>query len=201
MVLHELLTSEPELYVQVLSDVYKAASDSIEREPTEDQTRRATMGYRLLQSMRTVPGADDTGGLDGAPLRRWVLDVRELAARADRAEVCDHHIGRLLAYAPNDGDDHAWPHRAVRNLLEEVRSDAIESSMQSEQIAKRGAHFKELFGGGAQERGKAQEAREWARASRDWPRTSALLERIAEMWEQYAVREDEEAEKRKARFG
>ena len=34
-----------------------------------------------------------------------------------------------------------------------------------------------------------------------WPRTAVMLKRIAEMWDRYAQREDEEAERDKARFG
>jgi hypothetical protein len=181
----------------MLTDVYKSSSEPADREVTDEQSKRATMEYRLLQSLKTLPGMGKGGDFNTAALHEWVTTVRNLAAQVDRVEVADHQIGRLLGYAPADTEDESWPHRAIRDLLEELRSEDIESSMVSEQVNKRGAGFRGVFEGGAKERSLAAQAREWAQVSRQWPRTSAMLTRIAEMWDRYAKREDEDAEKRK----
>jgi hypothetical protein len=57
-----------------------------------------------------IPGIKDDGSLDADALRRWVLEVRDLAGRADRLRIADLQIGELLAYAPPDAGDGAWPH-------------------------------------------------------------------------------------------
>jgi hypothetical protein len=149
LTLHELLTSEPTLFVQVLSDVFRAASGSGDQEVTEEESRRATMGYRLLQSLRKIPGIKQDGSLDGDTMRRWVLEVRDLASGADRSTIADLQLGELLAYAPPDPGDGAWPHRAVRELLEELRSEDIERGIVTEQHSKRGVFTKGMFEGGA----------------------------------------------------
>jgi hypothetical protein len=201
LVLHELLAKEPQLFAEIITDTFKAASDPPGREVSDEQAGRARQGYRLMQSLRTTPGLRPDGTVDAATLRDWTLAVRQLATKSDRTVVADHQIGRLLAYAPIDPMDGAWPDRAVRDLLEELRSDAIEHSMESEQINKRGVYTKGPFEGGRQERGYAENVRVWAVTTQAWPRTSALLARIAAMWDGYALREDQEAEKDRARFG
>jgi hypothetical protein len=110
-------------------------------------------------------------------------------------------LGELLAYAPYDPGDSAWPHRAVRDLLEELRSENIERGIVTEQHSKRGAYWKGMFEGGRQERGLAAQARESAQASQQWPRTAAMLMTISAMWDHQADRADQEAEKDKIRFG
>ena len=200
LVLHDLLLSEPELFVQVLSDVYKAASEPAERDVTDNQSKRATMGYRLLQSLRKIPGVAPDGSIDDGALRTWISSVRELAARADRSEVADHQIGRILAYAPSDPSDGGWPHRVVRDLLEDLRSDAVDGAIVSEQLNIRGVYTKGVFEGGAQERGLAERARNWAQISQSRPRTARMLNHIAQMWEHHAKREDKDAERDKAKF-
>ena len=200
LTLHDLLTSEPALFVEVLSDVFRAASQPREEEVTDDQSRRATMGYRLLQSLRTIPGLQKDGSLDADVMRRWVIDVRELAARVDRSTMADLQIGELLAYSPFDADG-AWPHRAVRDLLEELRSDDIQRGIVTEQLNKRGAYWKAMFEGGVQERGLAETARGWAKASEHWPRTNAMLMAVTRMWEEQAERADRDAAKSREKFG
>ncbi len=107
-------------------------------------------------------------------------------------------IGRMLAYAPNDTDDDAWPHRAIRDAIEEIISDDVESGIRSEHFNKRGAHWRGLTQGGAQERDLAAEARNWASlVGPRWPRTERLLRSISDMWDRESKREDEEAAKRK----
>lgn len=201
LVLHAFLAQEPKLFVDILSDVYKSASDPKGTEPTKAEINRARNGYRLLQSLRKMPGVSDEGAVDGVALRNWVLRVRELARNVDRDEIADGQIGRLLAYAPQDLEDGAWPHRAVRDVIEEVRSDTLESAIESEQLNKRGVYTKAPFEGGGQERGLAADATKAAKTAQAWPRTSALMRRIASMWEHYAQREDQDAEKDKTRFG
>ena len=110
-------------------------------------------------------------------------------------------IGHMLAYAPNDIDDSAWPHRAIRDVVEEVGSNDLESGIRTEQMNKRGVSTRGLTEGGAQERTLAGQARAWAAiVGSRWSRTERLLRSISDMWDREAKREDEEAAKRKLDF-
>jgi alpha/beta superfamily hydrolase len=113
-----------------------------------------------------------------------------LAAEADRAQITDQYIGHVLAYAPNDSADKAWPHRAIRDLIELLASDDLEIGIRTERFNMRGVWKKEIFEGGKQERELATQALTWAKASLAHPRTSAMLRNIAEMWESSAEEAD-----------
>jgi hypothetical protein len=198
LVLHRLLLSEPGFYVEILKDVYRASSAAPE-EPDEPRAARAQLGYRLLHSIRAVPGLRTDGSVDDTALHDWVTRAREAAAAAGRAVVGDHEIGRLLAHIPADPLDGAWPHRSLRTLLEQSAASELERGIEIEQVNKRGVYRKALYEGGKQERDLAEQARGWATTCEAWPRTALMLRRIADTWEHHARSEDTRAEQDKAR--
>lgn len=199
--LYRVLAREPEFFAQLLKDAYRGEGEAAEDEPSEEQQNRAEAAHRIFMHCHNVPGFQQPERPDTEALKRWVREARRLAAELDRAEIGDLMIGRVLAYAPNDTDDGAWPHRAIRDVIEDVSSDELESSIRSEQINKRGAYWKGPIEGGAQERDLAAQARAWvAVVGPRWPRTERLLRSISDMWDREAKREDEEAAKRKLDF-
>jgi len=188
--LNQILADSPDFFVRVICDAFAPASGP--KEPiTDDRKLRARLGYQVLQSMRIVPGFSGGTG-DPDHLRTWISEVRNLAKEADRALITDQQIGQVLAYAPADADDRAWPTKKIRDLIEELAADQIEKGIMISRFNQRGAFRKELYDGGNQERGLAKQYRDWAAAARNWPRTRALLERIAEDWDRHAKRADTE---------
>jgi len=196
LTLHQLLADDPDLFVEVLCAIYKPHSQTAAgpNETSEATRNLAAAGFRVLQSWRTVPGRTADGSVDAAALKAWVLRARALAAERDRVAVADVHIGKILAFAPPDPLDGAWPTRAVRELLEEIDSSAVEESIVGEQMNKRGVYHKLMHEGGAQERELAEQAAQWARGASGWPRTRRVLEEIRDAWQRQAAREDREAE-------
>lgn len=187
--LHKELSSSPELFVEVLTHVFKPANaETVEAgDDPEVVARRARISWQLLDSWRRVPGADGHGAVDGAVLCVWVHRARVLAAAVDRAAVADDRIGKVLAHAPADPDG-AWPHRGVRQALEEFDTEELNRGLVCERHNMRGVFSRGLREGGTKERALAAEARGWAAAVADrWPRTAALLEEVAAMWERYAA--------------
>jgi hypothetical protein len=183
LTIHNLLSQDPELYVEVLCDVYKPASGQ-ETEVSNERRERASAGYRLISGHHVIPGMTDSG-IDEEAMRRWVTGVRELATVRDRAAIADQYIGHILAHAPHD-EDGAWPHRSVRSLLEQLASSNVERGLLIERFNMRGVVAKSPYEGGDQERQLATTARDWSETARRWPRTSALLRTLAEDWERHA---------------
>jgi len=198
LTLHRVLAESPELFVSVLSDVFRPRSGE-RSEPTEEQRVRAQIGYRILSSLRIVPGRRGDG-IDHDALHSWVREVRRLAEDVDRVDIAEEHIGQLLAHAPRDPEDRAWPHRSVRDLIEELASEHVERGVEIERHNMRGVVSKAMFEGGRQERALADEARRWARSSARWPRTAAMLLSVARSWDTAAEREDERARHDEMRF-
>ena len=198
LAIHLLMAREPAFYVSVLSDVFSGSGQD-EKDVSEQERKRAELGYQLLSSFKTVPGSTNDQ-VDERYLTQWIDEVRRLAAEAGRSQIADIYVGHLLAHAPHDPQDGAWPHAAIRAQIERIASDDVEGGIFTERYNMRGVHQKAMFEGGAQERDLAEKYKRWARASSLFPRTSSLLTRIAEGYEHDAEREDISAEQRRSQY-
>lgn len=191
--LQQALASEPEFFVTILSLIYKARSEEVV-EVSEENRVRALMGYELLRDWKLAPGLGHDGTVDVAKLTAWVASARKLAAAAGRAEVADLHIGEVLIHYP-PGADGAWPHEAVRELLEEVGSESIERGIYTGIINSRGVVTRDIGAGGEQERLIAERHQKYAAVLADeWPRTSHLMKIIAVHYESDGRRMDIQGE-------
>jgi hypothetical protein len=195
--LHQLMAESPEFFVEVLCTVFRPASKE-RKEPTPEQRSLAHVGYRLLSQFHLVPG-EANGEINADILKAWVDGVRESATKEDRAQIADEYVGHVIAYAPPEPNG-TWPHRAIRDLLEAVRSERVESGVLTERANMRGVVRKAMYEGGGQERALADEAREWAAAAAAWPRTHAMLLKLAEMWATHASYEDQRARQDEMKF-
>jgi nucleoside phosphorylase len=132
--------------------------------------------------------------VDANVLRNWVFQVRELAASCDRTKVADMHIGHILAFSPLDPDK-AWPHTAVRELIEELRNSSIDRGLSIQIFNNRGVTTRLPIDGGDQERSLVKKYETWANQISDlYPRTAAILRDMATTYSSQANREDLSAE-------
>ena len=184
LTIHSLLAEDPSLFVSVLCDVFKPASGE-EAEITKERQAQATAGYRLLSEFHKVPGTKNSE-IDPDALKKWVTEVRELAGQKDRSAIADEYIGHALAYAPPDDKDGAWPHRVIRDLIEDVASAKMEHGIAIERVNMRGVTTRGPYDGGDQERAIAAQVRQWSDAASAWPRTSRMLKEMAAGWERDA---------------
>jgi hypothetical protein len=178
------------MFIQLICDAFTPAS-GLNEAVTDERRARAGLAFRLLRAMKTVPGISPES-IDEKQLKWWVSEVRRLAKEADRAFIADQQIGQVLAFAPADTEDGAWPAKEVRDLIEELADEEVERGIAISRFNQRGAHSRGLFDGGAQERALANQYRDWAGASVRWSRTSRLLKGIAEDWERHARMMDTE---------
>jgi hypothetical protein len=190
--LNRLLAKSPQFFMSVVRDAFSPASGEKE-EITDERRLRARLAYQLLHSIKTVAGFS-AGVEDLDYLRSWIAEVRRLAVEADRAVITDQQIGQILAFAPLDMEDQAWPSKPIRDLIEELGAEQVELGITVSRFNQRGGFTKALYEGGKQERALAAQYHEWARATRNWPRTTSLLRRIADDWERQADRADSEAQ-------
>ena len=195
--LHRVMAEDPNFYVSLIRAVFRAEGET-PSEPTPEERQRATAAYRLLSSFGEVPGRQgDT--IDPERLGVWVRDVQRLGKEAGRRGMTAEYTGHVLAHAPADPSDEAWPHKTVRDLLEKLSSEEAERGLKIERFNMRGVYSKGLFEGGKQERGFAAQYRGWAAKCDSWPRTQRLLNEIAKEWDRHAEWEDSEARKDRMR--
>ncbi|WP_219266392.1 hypothetical protein [Pseudomonas sp. Xaverov 259] len=189
--LHRMLLEQPSFFMELVCLVFRAkGAEAVEA--SESQKGRATNAYQLLKSLKSLPGQTDQE-VNQDTLLAWCLELRRLAAEHNRQDITDQLIGQVLAHAPVSLKDGAWPHEAVRHVIETLASSQVELGIRIERVNMRGVFSKALGEGGNQERAFAQQAQEWAKASLDFGRTHAMLELIARSWLADAGRADTEA--------
>jgi hypothetical protein len=197
LVIHTLLSDDPELFMSLVRDA--KPSSGRDEEITDEGRARAMAAYKLISDFHTLPGAKGAE-IDADQLNAWIKRVRELAVESDRSAITDELIGHVLAYAPEDPADGAWPHRVIRDVIDSLASDHVDQGVMVERFNMRGFTVREPYDGGSQERVLAARMREWAKIAVAWPRTAKLLEEIAKDWERHADLQDTRARQDEMRF-
>lgn len=192
LVLFQRLERDPNLFVEMLSYVFRSSNAKDPTEPTPAERNRAHVAYRLLSDFKTVPGSEDGSG-DGQFLRWWVDGARAAAAQAGLVAIGDQYIGKLLAHA-KIADSLAWPPEDVCAVIEDCASDDLDVGFATECFNKRGVYSKAIHEGGKQERLLAKQYETWSAARNKYVRTSAVLERVMKSWDAQAKSEDIRAE-------
>ena len=193
------LATNPQLFVEMISAIYKPSEESgIADETTldpEDAHKLARQASDLLRLWNITPGTRPDGAIDEAVLRDWVQRARQLAKSAGRDDIADQKIGEILACS-SLGEDGIWPAEPVRELIEDIRSKNIETGLMIGHRNLRGVTTRLPRDGGAQERNLAATFREWSRTTAlEWPRISAVLGDIATSYDHDARWHDNDAEK------
>ena len=152
----------------------------------------AKQGHKLLDGIETIPGRDTDGNIKAEKLGAWIKAVRDACEGLGRLQVADVSIGELLAHAPA-GADGVWPCEPVRDVLEELHSDAVMRGAHTGLFNSRGVVRRGV--GGGQERDLAAKYRAWAEALQySHPYLSSnLLMGMVQTYERHARREDTEA--------
>lgn len=199
LTIYSLLASDPEMFVDVLSHVFRGKNAPEDQAVTDEMKAQAKNSYDLLSAFKNVPGLHDRK-INAQELSEWVTQTRTLAAAKGLDEIGDQRIGFVLAHAPQDVEESFWPPSAVCQVIEAVASDNVERGFAIECFNKRGVYGKDINEGGVQEREFADRYKAWAEAALKYPRTSAVLMAISEDWARRAERADVEAEQGKLKM-
>jgi len=197
--IYELLATDAEMFVDVLSHVFRGNNAPEDQVLTEEMKARAKISLEVLLAFKNVPGQHD-GKINPQELADWVTEVRARASAKDLDVMGDQRIGFVLAYAPQDPDEAFWPPSAVCQVIETAASIQLERGFAIECFNKRGVYSRGVNEGGTQEREFAKRYQGWAEATLKYPRTSAMLTAIADDWIRHAEHADIEAEQNKMKM-
>lgn len=115
-------------------------------------------------------------------------------SQVGRQVVGDVQIGEYLARCP-DGIDGIWPHEAVRNVIERIRSTDLERGVALSRFNSRGVTCRSHDEGGRKERELESLYRDNAqKLELAYPRTACILRNIANDYAGFAQMEDREVE-------
>lgn len=191
--LQRFLQNDPKFFADLLALIYRSRKEqsNSDETPTDKQKAKAKNAYTLLMNWKTVPGTLEDGTVDEQILIIWVNKSREICKETGHLEVCDVQIGGVFAHAPGESNGN-WPCIPVRDVIEEIGSDALERGFMIGIFNKRGTVTRSLFEGGEQERDLAKKYKSYAEACEiEWTRTAAGLKQVAKSYEERARREDE----------
>jgi hypothetical protein len=193
-VLHQELARDPEFFAEIIETVFipEHDQDDQERQITDEQRQQATVGYQLLRSWHTTPGSLTSPEAPAGPsLAEWVTAARALLTERKLLRSGDQFIGQVLSQTPEDPDG-TWPGLAVREIIEDARSQDLEQGVNTAILNSRGVTWRALDTGGQPERALADKYQDYAqRVGTQSPRTKRMLQRIAQNWDRYARQEDQ----------
>ena len=199
--LSETLAADPSEFVGMVCLVFRARPGAEDEEGVEGQAddeqhdaSMASNAYRMLNAWDSPPGLVD-GSMDAKVLRSWLDRAMELLAERDRTEVGLQQFGQVLGHTPPDPDG-TWPGVVVRDLLEDVQLEHIETGLYLHVVNSRGITSRGLEDGGGQEFQLSADYRAKAEALADTaPRTAALFRRVAASYDSDARRNEDYAER------
>lgn len=178
--LEQLIADDPNEFVQLVTMVFKRDDGTSDPpDETSDEQRRAltTKVWGVLEHLRRIPGTRTDGSIDTSALLAWIIAVRDGCAAAGRQASGDRRIGNVLGKAPAGKDGH-WPHPAVRDALDAIGTEEVNSGFHTGKFNSRGVHWRAP--GGVQERDLAKKFRDDAEAIRlDHPFTARCLLELA----------------------
>lgn len=194
--LNEIVINDPSFFVQLVKWLFKrrdGVTENKDTEPEELRKQRAETALELLRTISVLPGTTGAA-IDQEKLSIWVDQARELLSEAGRREIGDNQIGEYLARC-TEGTDGIWPHEAVRNVIETVRSTDFERGVAISRFNSRGIVSRAPYEGGRQERELSDRYRENAqKLELTYPRTAGILRELANDYDRLAQGEDRRAE-------
>lgn len=199
--LSESLAASPTIFVEMVCTAFRARTKSENEEDSgesaEDERCDAAMAvnaYHLLDAWDSPPGLVD-GVMNAQALRTWLDSAMELLEERGRIEGGLQQVGQVLGHTPPDADG-TWPGIVVREFLEEVQLEHIETGLYLHIFNSRGVTSRGLEDGGDQERELAADYRGKAEVFADSsPRMAGIFRRVAASYESEARRNEEDAER------
>lgn len=193
--LFRVVVENPNFFIDLLKAVYRAESERGEAHepPTEMEQVMYRNAHDLLDALVEIPGVDNEGNVDAETLSKWVKAARDLGEAADRKDITDSHIGKLLSRYPRS-DSLDWPPDEICGVMESIDSDRMLRGFQLGISNSRGIVSRDPFEGGAKERDLAVKYRKRAELKRDkFPKVANVFESLARDYERQAIAEDEDA--------
>ncbi len=191
--LYAEITSNPRVFAEFISMVYKPKNRTEEPEISEQQRNLAGHAWRILNDCETMPGTAHDGTFDPDAFKSFIFEARRLCAEADRLGSCDSVLGQILSHAPADSDG-VWPFGPARDALDHADHESMREGFEVGTHNNRGVVTKSFAEGGGQERKLAGRYSKHASALHNsHPLVAAMLERIAEGYDIDGKREDDRA--------
>ncbi|GAA6772046.1 hypothetical protein [Flavobacterium sp. CGRL2] len=163
--------------------------------PEENLKQLAHQSYELLDSFKKIPGVRSDNTIDNEEMNLWITQVRDLAQKAGRIEAADRHIGMLLAYFPEEGNDY-WPPDEISTIIERINTPSLKDNFAVTVTNKRASTGRGVFEGGIIEKNNAAHFHKLADLHKyRHPNLSEIFIQISENYLNTAGHHDNQAER------
>jgi hypothetical protein len=194
LAIHRVLQRDPSFFALLVSYLYKRDDGTVPPAPENiSDKQKANVrdnASEVLRTWRLLPGLSEDGSVDGKALLEWVEAARQQCAETKHITGGDLRLANILARSPSDPDG-AWPHKAVREVIEELQNPVIDRHIPIAVHNDRGVTTRGPNDGGEQERVLANRYEGMSKTlAPKWPRTAAILNAIAKSYYSAAGRED-----------
>ena len=187
--LERSIQQDPEYFCQLIQMAFRSNIESEDNRQVllEQEKARSHQAYVLLTQWKMIPGMNDDGLINEQELMNWVQTARNKCIESGHLEICDERIGEVLAQEPEGNDE--WPSNPIRDVIDEIDSDALARGFRVGIYNKNGSVPFE--GKGLRENELAGKYHRFAnQCEMEWPKTAASLRRVAKDYEEEAKRED-----------
>lgn len=137
-VLFEVIASCPELFVDILTAMYRPANAE-KKEYTDDEKQVAGNCFTILNSFKHLPGLH-SDGFQVNEFMQWFDKVKELAISNDRYDVAMIHVGHILFYTPED-ESGLFINKTIAELLHKEPNNSIREGYEIEAFNSIGVHY------------------------------------------------------------
>lgn len=193
--LYRSLNSNPDEFVHLVGAVYRSEGQKRPKlTPTQQQFGQ--IAWEVLRAWPVIPGQGANAEIDSEQLNNWIKKARFELSERKLSSVGDEQIGEILSASPT-GDDGVWPAEPVRDVIENLGSERLETGVHIGRINRRGTTTRGVYEGGSQEWQLAEEYKHMAESiASSSPRTARMLRGLVSSYQRDAAREDNEAESR-----
>lgn len=195
----KMVLAEPAFYIDMVRAVYRGKRETpdADLEPP-DAKFHATRSREFLEQLDRLPGQQDNGQIDPAALIFWIKTALLLAAETGHSEITSHKIGQWLGRSSILHLDSPQFLEGISRVVETAGDEDLMDGFVNGIVNARGVTCRDPFEGGTQERELATKYAERAMAVRNLStKLSQCFKIIQSHYEHYAIREDEEAERRR----
>ena len=192
--LNNYISKKPDFFTEIICLLYRSKNDEDDQIIEDEQMKiKWDLAYKLIDYWNIIPGIQDNL-IDNQRLLDWINESRDLCNSKGRLEIADVHIGRVLSHSPF-GADKLWPALPIRDIFEQIKSDAMENGFLTGTINKRGVVTRELYEGGKQEEELSKKYKEWSEKLQiKWPRMAKILREVSNHYLNDSLRENNRAE-------
>lgn len=170
------LAEDASFFCETIRTIYRSKNeDAVSREPSEEETERASSSFTLLFHWKYPPGLQEDGSFDGNHFAAWLSQVKEECTTSGHLGIAFDHVGRVLRYCPEDPDG-LWLPRSVAEALNAPDTRPMREGFRTEYFNSRGVH---RFSAGKEERNLAEKYEQYAQAVEEYPSLATEMRRLA----------------------